>query len=142
MVLVTLRTRFEKKNSTARRVDPPLEIDPAPMPAVVFGAERKLTVIESEDANDEDQLAEEEDVLHMAQQYHRGRGEVELAMRMRSHQVSPLNITEKIRRAGVIWKKGEAAALAKRLGVGKGEIALAVRLRQVRRTAMHSEEVV
>ncbi|MCX6138842.1 MAG: hypothetical protein NTV54_15290 [Ignavibacteriales bacterium] len=139
-LLIMVRGQLKKKTKLSVRTraqvvgaETKTEAEEVPVVDPLLSA---LSFTESEEPADEDA----EDVLRIAQQYQRGRGEVELAMRIRTQQQSPLTVPEKIKRAGDVRKASQKLALAKRLGVGKGEIALAARLHQVRISAAHVKE--
>jgi hypothetical protein len=115
---------------------PVISVNPTVVKATIVAGPEEQPLYE-----DEDETEESADVARLAQQYGRGRGEVQFAMRIHSPGIHPATLPEKIRRAAAGKNQSGGAALAKKLGVGKGEIALAARLQKFNQSPLRVKEV-
>ena len=90
-------------------------------------------LIEYHNAN----LPVNQDTIHIAKKFRRGQGEVELAMKMSSHRSNISQYAEKIvqlpsfENETPTGRKKDAGAIAKKLGIGKGEVLLARHLEEI-----------
>ncbi|MEK7263954.1 MAG: hypothetical protein AAB071_05530 [Bacteroidota bacterium] len=78
-----------------------------------------------------------EDTLHLAKQFRRGQGEVELAIKMSSHRTNVSHYSDLAVQIPAYesetptGRKKDAGAIAKKLGIGKGEVLLARHLEEI-----------
>ncbi len=85
--------------------------------------------------------AEENAAVELAQRYHRGQGEMQLLFSLQSHENEKAPITQLLHTSSLNRTDGSRKKLAKKLGLGNGELDLLVRLQKTRKASHQSQRM-
>ena len=138
-VILYLISKSAPQKEAAKNVSPEITQNVQPqVPMPLPPEEKPAEVVDSlidEEPNEEDAAVE------LAQRYQRGQGEMQLLFSIRAHENEGAQIASLLSTPSSPKSKGNAKRLAKKIGLGKSEVELLVRLQKYGTAGNRSERI-